>query len=110
MMPLITSNDGYVLTCDERIAFRMGIGKRPVRYWRSETKDLGLDHEGITVEEAYALLSRINQAPDIEEAAMILQSIASRMRNLLIKAKSENISDKLKVDISRILLETEKYE
>lgn len=110
LMPLIVSNDGYVLTNDERIAFRMALGQRPVRLWRSESKDLGLDHQGITPQEAYALMSRFQQMEDIEDAALKLQSIASRMRNLLVKAKSEVTSNKLKVEISRILLETEKYE
>lgn len=110
--PLIASDDGYILTQDERIAYRFALGKSPVNLWRNEVKTLGLDHPGITPQEAYHLQSRISQLPDIEDAALKLQLFAARMRILLRKVHDlncEEISPKLKVDIARILLDTEPY-
>ena len=111
--PLIASDDGYILTQDERIAYRFALGKSPVNLWRNEVKTLGLNHPGITPQEAYHLQSRISQLPDIEDAALKLQLFASRMRNLLRKIHNQNCKDlpaNVKVEIARILLDTEKYE
>lgn len=108
--PLIASNDGYVLTKAGRLAFRMLLGEMPVQVIRSETNDLGLDTKGISSKEAFDLLSRINQMPDVEGVTLELQAISARMRKLLLKAKLErNLSDKTIVEITMLLRDTEKY-
>lgn len=82
--PIITSNDGYILTADERILMRMAVGSSPVNLWRSETKSLGLDHHGVTPEEAYAYISRLSALPAIEDAALDLQRKAVLLRRALV--------------------------
>lgn len=108
--PLIASNDGYMITTDNRIAFRWAVGANPVTLWRSETNTLGLDTPGITPKDVFALASRLVQLPDLELAALDLQRYAARMRMLLLKAKFEQkLSAKLTVDIAQILRETERF-
>lgn len=82
--PIIVSNDGYILTADERIMMRMAVGSAPVNLWRSETKSLGLDHRGVTVDEAYAYISRMAALPVIEDAALDIQRKAALLRKALV--------------------------
>lgn len=104
--PIIASNDGYVLTKDERILLRMAVGSNPVRYWRSETKDLGLDVPGVTPQEAYAFISRIAAMPAYEQAALLNQRDTARLRLMLEKVK-DYVPDKFKVEIAMLLRDTE---
>lgn len=80
--PVVASNNAFVLTSDGRLAFRFQLGDTPVADYRGETTELGLDHKGITVKEAYAFISRFAALPQIEEAAIQLQ----RDRHRLIDA------------------------
>ena len=98
--PFIPSNDGFVMTKDERLAFRLVSGSEAATY----------DKQSMTTKEAFAFLSRLAQMPDVEQAALTLQLLATRMRLLLRNAQNEKVlSSKLTVDIARILNETERY-
>lgn len=92
ILPAIASNDGYILTQDGRILMRMAVGREPVKLWRSETKDLGLDVPGVTVDEAYAVICRFAQMDGLEEAALSLAADAADMRKVLLKAYNESSS------------------
>ena len=104
--PIIASNDGYILTKDGRILLRMGVGSAPVNLWRSEKKDLGLDVPGISPQEAYAFISRIAAMPAYEQAALLNQRDAARLRLMLEKVK-DYVPDKFKVEIAMLLRDTE---
>ena len=111
LLPVIPSNDGYILTQDERILMRMALGREPVKLWRSETKELGLDVSGVTFEEAYAVISRFAQMNDLEEAALSLAADAADMRKVLLKAYNESgsggtVSPKTREQMLAIILDT----
>ena len=81
---IVASNDGYILTSDNRILMRMAVGSSPVDLWRRETKDLGLGHPGVTPQEAFAYISRLAALPLIEESALDIQRKAVLLRRALV--------------------------
>lgn len=110
--PVIAADDGYVLTADERIAFRIALGREPVALWRAETKPMGLGVAGITPHEAYALVSRIAALPGIESAALSLQRDSDRLRAALVAIMASVTTGKLPgnkdiVAASMVLRDTE---
>ena len=107
---VIASNDGYILTKDGRILLRMAVGSNPVRYWRSETKDLGLDVPGVTPQEAYAYISRLAAMPAYEQAALLNQRDAARLHKMLTKILTnyrQHLSDKDQIEVVMLLRDTE---
>ena len=108
--PIIASNDGYILTQDKRILLRMGVGSAPVNLWRSETKDLGLDTPGVSPKEAYAFISRLASMPAYEQAALVNQRDAARLRSMLsmvYDAMKDSLPRNLRVDVAMLLKDTE---
>ena len=108
--PIVASNDGYILTKDKRILLRMALGCNPVKLWRSETKDLGLDVPGITPQEAYAFISRLAAMPAYEQAALMNQRDAARLHKMLTKiftSYRQHLSDKDQVEVAMLLRDTE---
>ena len=104
--PIIASNDGYVLTKDGRILLRMAVGNSPVELWRAESKDLGLDVRGVSPQEAFAFISRLAAMPTYEQAALVNQRDAARLRAMLERVQG-HVPDKLKVEIAMLLRDTE---
>lgn len=120
LMPVIASNNGYVLAADNRVAWQFQLGKDPVgQTYATMLKEIeqgrepiGMGTQGITPVEAHAFVSRIAAMPGIEDAALQLQRWASLMRDLLLEAhtcaqQKKEIPAKTMVKISMILRETE---
>lgn len=100
--PMIPSRDGFVLTSDDRLALRFMLN--------SEASMYGMP--GITPQEAFALMGRLENLPAIQEAALIMQ----RDLVLLHKAakavmdrlqRKEEPTQKERQELSRILWELE---
>lgn len=71
--PFIPSNDGFVLGQDDRLVFRFMLNSLAAQY----------DKKGLTPEEAYAVMGRIENMPGIEQAAMDAQRDVVLLRKAL---------------------------
>ena len=100
--PLIPSEDGFVLTQDDRLAFRFMLQSQARKY----SKD------GLTPHEAYALMGRIENLPAVEEMAMLMQRDLVKMRKALAALYGAVSTGKMPgnkhiVEAAAILRETE---
>lgn len=100
--PLIPSRDGFVLTQDDRLAFRFML--------QSEAQKYGKD--GLTPREAYALMGRLENLPAIEQVALDLQRDFVIVRRALIAlyaavSRKQMPTSKEIVDAARAIRETE---
>lgn len=100
--PLIPSKNGFVLTKDDRLAFQFML--------KSEAAKHGMD--GLTPEEAYALMGRLENLPAIQDAALLLQRdvvVLYRAAKAVMTRlqRNEEPTKKERQDLSRILWELE---
>lgn len=99
--PLIPSQDGFVLTADNRLAFRFMLPSLARQY----------DMDGLSVDEAYALMARLENLPAIEQVAKDLQRDFVKIRKValdlhLTMMSGKELTAKQKVALATVLRDT----